>query len=318
MAISNEKKNISMMNNYTDKFPILANLNHVAAIGGGHGLGRLMSSLCFLKERLTGIVTTTDNGGSTGRIRLQHGGIAWGDLRNCINQMITKPSTASALFEYRFNGNGDLAGHNLGNLMLKALEDMKIRPLEGVNLIRTLLHVESFLIPMSETPVHLGAKLYSGATVVGEVNIDKLAELPKQLFLIPKVRATTEAVAALKQAEVILLGPGSFLTSIMPPLLLPEILEALQQTKAKIIFVDNLGVEHSPAANLSLAERIHWIERNITLNEVDGIITYPTADYHSLTHKKILAKKLNDDDITYRHNRTLLCQSIDQLLSALI
>lgn len=318
MAISNEKKNISMMNNYTDKFPILANLNHVAAIGGGHGLGRLMSSLCFLKERLTGIVTTTDNGGSTGRIRLQHGGIAWGDLRNCINQMITKPSTASALFEYRFNGNGDLAGHNLGNLMLKALEDMKIRPLEGVNLIRTLLHVESFLIPMSETPVHLGAKLYSGATVVGEVNIDKLAELPKQLFLIPKVCATTEAVAALKQAEVILLGPGSFLTSIMPPLLLPEILEALQQTKAKIIFVDNLGVEHSPAANLSLAERIHWIERNITLNAVDGIITYSTADYHSLTHKKILAKKLNDDDITYRHNRTLLCQSIDQLLSALI
>lgn len=318
MAISNEKKNISMMNNYTDKFPILANLNHVAAIGGGHGLGRLMSSLCFLKERLTGIVTTTDNGGSTGRIRLQHGGIAWGDLRNCINQMITKPSTASALFEYRFNGNGDLAGHNLGNLMLKALEDMKIRPLEGVNLIRTLLHVESFLIPMSETPVHLGAKLYSGATVVGEVNVDKLAELPKQLFLIPKVYATTEAVAALKQAEVILLGPGSFLTSIMPPLLLPEILEALQQTKAKIIFVDNLGVEHSPAANLSLAERIHWIERNITLNAVDGIITYPTADYHSLTHKKILAKKLNDDDITYRHNRTLLCQSIDQLLSALI
>lgn len=306
-----------MINYYTDKLPILANLNHVVAIGGGHGLGRLMSALGFLKERLTGIVTTTDNGGSTGRIRLQHGGIAWGDLRNCINQMITEPSTASSLFEYRFSGSGDLAGHNLGNLMLKALEDMKIRPLEGVDLIRSLLKVRSYLIPMSETPVHLGAKLHSGATVVGEVNIDKLAELPKRLFLIPQVNATAEAVKALQQAELILLGPGSFLTSIMPPLLLPEIAQALQHSRAKIIFVDNLGVEHSPAANLSLADRITWIENAIGESAIDGIITYPEADYQDLSHKKILARKLNDDDITYRHDRTLLCKGIDQLLSSL-
>ncbi|MGR6981411.1 gluconeogenesis factor YvcK family protein [Testudinibacter sp. P27/CKL/0425] len=306
-----------MINYYTDKLPILANLNHVAAIGGGHGLGRLMSALGFLKERLTGIVTTTDNGGSTGRIRLQHGGIAWGDLRNCINQMITEPSTASSLFEYRFSGSGDLAGHNLGNLMLKALEDMKIRPLEGVDLIRSLLKVRSYLIPMSETPVHLGAKLHSGATVVGEVNVDKLAELPKRLFLIPQVSATAEAVKALQQAELILLGPGSFLTSIMPPLLLPEIAQALQHSRAKIIFVDNLGVEHSPAANLSLADRIAWIENAIGESAVDGIITYPEADYQDLSHKKILAQKLNDDDITYRHDRTLLCKGIDQLLQSI-
>ncbi|KGQ70852.1 hypothetical protein OA57_03880 [Chelonobacter oris] len=303
------------MNYHINHLPYLAQLQHVVALGGGHGLGRLMSSLGFLKARLTGIVTTTDNGGSTGRIRLQHGGIAWGDLRNCINQMITEPSTASALFEYRFSGQGDLAGHNLGNLMLKALEDMKIRPLEGVNLIRSLLRVTSHLIPMSETPVHLGAKLHSGATVVGEVNIDKLNELPKRLFLIPQVSATPEAVKALQQAELILLGPGSFLTSIMPPLLLPEVTEALAHSRAKILFIDNLGVEHSPAAALSLANRIDWIEQRIGTSAVDGIITYPDADYYSLGEKKILAQKLNDDDITYRHNRTLLCQSIDRILA---
>ncbi|KAE9530365.1 gluconeogenesis factor YvcK family protein [Testudinibacter aquarius] len=310
------------MNPHLHNLTQLSQLQQVVAIGGGHGLGRLMSSLGFLKERLTGIVTTTDNGGSTGRIRLQHGGIAWGDLRNCINQIITEPSTASALFEYRFSGNGDLAGHNLGNLMLKALEDMKIRPLEGVNLIRTLLRVRCHLIPMSETPVHLGAKLHSGATVVGEVNIDKLTELPKRLFLIPQVSATPEAVSALQQAELILLGPGSFLTSIMPPLLLPEIAQALQSTAAKIIFIDNLGVEHSPAATLSLAQRIDWIEKTIGqkingTSAVDGIITYPEAAYQDLLHKAIIAEKLNDDDIIYRHNRTLLCKSIDKLLAKL-
>ncbi|SMB81224.1 conserved hypothetical protein, cofD-related [Pasteurella testudinis DSM 23072] len=305
------------MNYHSDRLPHLTGLQQVVAIGGGHGLGRLMSSLGFLKERLTGIVTTTDNGGSTGRIRLQHGGIAWGDLRNCINQLITEPSTASALFEYRFSGNGDLAGHNLGNLMLKALEDMKIRPLEGVNLIRTLLRVRAQLIPMSETPVHLGAKLHSGATVVGEVNIDKLDELPKRLFLIPQVSATPEAVTALQQADLILLGPGSFLTSIMPPLLLPEIAQALQNSAAKIIFIDNLGVEHSPAANLSLKDRIEWIESAVSATTVDGVITYPEADYHKLAGKQVLARQLNDDDISYRHNRTLLCQSLDQLLALL-
>ncbi|MCG6522837.1 2-phospho-L-lactate transferase CofD family protein, partial [Vibrio parahaemolyticus] len=79
---------------------------------------RVMSSLSSLGSRLTGIVTTTDNGGSTGRIRRSEGGIAWGDMRNCINQLIAEPSVASAMFEYRFGGNGELSGHNLGNLML--------------------------------------------------------------------------------------------------------------------------------------------------------------------------------------------------------
>ncbi len=96
-----------------------ADLDRVVALGGGHGLGRVMSSLSSLGSRLTGIVTTTDNGGSTGRIRRSEGGIAWGDMRNCINQLIAEPSVASAMFEYRFGGNGELSGHNLGNLMLK-------------------------------------------------------------------------------------------------------------------------------------------------------------------------------------------------------
>ncbi|HBO38348.1 MAG TPA: hypothetical protein DD638_06765, partial [Pasteurellaceae bacterium] len=143
----------------------LDEVKHIVAIGGGHGLGRIMSALSFMKERLTGIVTTTDNGGSTGRIRNTQGGIAWGDLRNCLNQIIIEPSTASALFEYRFAGNGELAGHNLGNLMLKALEDMHIRPIEAVGLIRKLLHVKSFIIPMSETPVHLAAIAQTGEEI---------------------------------------------------------------------------------------------------------------------------------------------------------
>lgn len=295
----------------------LNRLTNIVAIGGGHGLGRVMSALSFMKERLTAIVTTTDNGGSTGRIRMEHGGIAWGDLRNCLNQIITEPSTASALFEYRFRGNGELAGHNLGNLMLKALEDMQIRPTEAVNLIRELLRVRSFIIPMSEQPVHLAAVLNSGSSVVGEVSVDSLTELPKSLFLVPYATATPEAIHALQNAEVILFGPGSFLTSIMPPLLLPEIAEQLRQSEAKKIFIDNLGTELGPAATLSLTERIQWLHEIVGQPMIDGAIVPTDTQLDEQLNCRIIAGRLNADDISYRHDRTLLCSAIDELLGML-
>lgn len=304
------------MQNLTTNY--LEQLNHIVAIGGGHGLGRVMSSLSFMKERLTGIVATTDNGGSTGRIRHQHGGIAWGDLRNCLNQIIAKPTTASKVFEYRFGGNGELAGHNLGNLILKALEDMEIRPTEAINLIRNFLRVKSFLIPMSEQPVDLGAMLPSGEPIVGEVAIDNLEELPVSLFLEPIVQATPEAVEAINKADIILLGPGSFLTSIMPSLLLPEMIHALKHSQGKKIFIDNLGIEHSPAANLSLVDRIQWIHRVMGKEMIDGIITPPEFEHLAQAlNIPILGHKLNADDVVYRHDRELLCQAINEMVGIL-
>lgn len=187
-----------------------ADLDRVVALGGGHGLGRVMSSLSSLGSRLTGIVTTTDNGGSTGRIRRSEGGIAWGDMRNCINQLIAEPSVASAMFEYRFGGNGELSGHNLGNLMLKALDHLSVRPLEAINLIRNLLKVDAFLIPMSEQPVDLMALDHEGHEVYGEVNIDQLDNVPQELMLTPPVPATREAVEAIAEADLILIGPAVF------------------------------------------------------------------------------------------------------------
>jgi uncharacterized cofD-like protein len=206
-----------------------ADLDRVVALGGGHGLGRVMSSLSSLGSRLTGIVTTTDNG-STGRIRSE-GGIAWGDMRNCINQLIAEPSVASAMFEYRFSGNGELSGHNLGNLMLKALDHLSVRPLEAINLIRNLLKVDAFLIPMSEQPVDLMALDHEGHEVYGEVNIDQLDSVPQELMLTPPVPATREAVEAIAEADLILIGPGSFYTSLLPILLLDEMAQALRRTR---------------------------------------------------------------------------------------
>ncbi|QBQ62928.1 uridine diphosphate-N-acetylglucosamine-binding protein YvcK [Actinobacillus indolicus] len=299
------------------RHPHLKSINRVVAIGGGHGLGRVLSSLSFLKENLTGIVATTDNGGSTGRIRHQHGGIAWGDLRNCLTQITVKPTVASALFEYRFSGSGELSGHNLGNLILKALEDMKIRPLEALNLVRDLLHVKVGLMPMSESPVHLVSHIHDGTTVFGEVSIDASSEKPLALSLEPCVEATPEVLDVIKQAELIILGPGSFLTSIMPTLLLQEVAQMINESHAKVIFIDNIGKEKGVAGDFSLSERVTWIENQIGLGRLNGVITTPSENSELPSYIKVLQRDLHADDVTYRHDRYKLSKAIDEIASSL-
>ena len=296
----------------------LADLDRVVALGGGHGLGRVMSSLSSLGSRLTGIVTTTDNGGSTGRIRRSEGGIAWGDTRNCLNQLITEPSVASAMFEYRFSGNGELAGHNLGNLMLKALDHLSVRPLEAINLIRSLLKVDAALIPMSEQPVDLMAHDHEGNHVYGEVNVDQLTAMPQELMLSPHVNATREALDAIAQADLILIGPGSFLTSLMPLLLLDDLARALRRSSASMIYIDNLGKELSvAAASLSQRDKLALMEEKIGRVMVDALIVGPQTDTQSVPDRLVIQQNLEASDIPYRHDRQLLRQAIDQALSQL-
>lgn len=242
---------------------ILNQFNHVVAIGGGHGLGRVLSSLDFLGKRLTGIVATTDNGGSTGRLRAEQNCIAWGDLRNCLSHLANRPSLGSQLFEYRFQGETELSGHNLGNLILLALDQLCVRPLEAVNLIRSLLNIETQLIPMSEQPTHLVAIQACGSKVFGETNVDSMMEAPIALCLEPQVDATFEACQAVLNADLIIIGPGSFLTSIMPPLLLPRFAKSLAASKAQVVFIDNLYQELSPAGQFSLEQRISWCHQVI-------------------------------------------------------
>lgn len=297
---------------------MFADLDRVVALGGGHGLGRVMSSLSSLGSRLTGIVTTTDNGGSTGRIRRSEGGIAWGDMRNCLNQLITEQSVASAMFEYRFGGNGELSGHNLGNLMLKALDHLSVRPLEAINLIRNLLKVDAFLIPMSEHPVDLMATDADGHFIYGEVNIDQLSSPPQELSLYPKAHATREAVQAISEADLILIGPGSFYTSLMPILLLEDMDQALRRTPAPVVFIGNLGKELSTAAaSLSLGQTLDIMEQRIGKRIVDAVVVGPQTDVSEITDRVVIQEPLEAVDIRYRHDRHLLRQALEKAIQQL-
>jgi uncharacterized cofD-like protein len=238
-------------------------------------------------------------------------------MRNCLNQLIAEPSIASAMFEYRFSGNGELSGHNLGNLMLKALDHLSVRPLEAINLIRNLLKVDAFLIPMSEQPVDLMAIDHEGHEVYGEVNIDQLPRVPKELMLSPPVPATREAVEAIAEADLILIGPGSFYTSLLPILLLDEMAQALRRTPATMVFIDNLGKEHSPAANLTLADRVGIMEHYIGKRVIDAIVVGPKTDTTGLENRAIVQTPLDAADVPYRHDRVLLRNALEKAIQTL-
>ncbi|WP_323939680.1 gluconeogenesis factor YvcK family protein [Aeromonas caviae] len=285
----------------------------VVAIGGGHGMGRVLSSLSFLGSRLTGIVTTTDDGGSTGRLRKSQECIAWGDLRNCLNQLVTTPSIGSQLFEHRFTGRGELAGHNLGNLMLLALDNLCVRPLDAIRLISDMLEIEPNLLPMSEHPTDLCAHTVCGDQILGEVSIDQLTTPPRALSLKPVVPATREAVEALSQADMIILGPGSFLTSIMPPLLLREIAEAIRSSRAIVVFISNLVDEEGPAGQLSLSSQHSWLEERIGSGRIDAILAPEGPQVPELQHCLVRAE-LGEAALPHRHDRLKLQLALDTVI----
>ncbi|GGQ23775.1 uridine diphosphate-N-acetylglucosamine-binding protein YvcK [Shewanella litoralis] len=278
----------------------LLNIDHVVAIGGGHGLGRILAALAFLGPKLSGIVATTDNGGSTGRLRQDQQTIAWGDLRNCLSHLALRPSLGSMLFDHRFTGNNELAGHNLGNVVLHALDQLCVRPLDAVNLIRGILKIETQIIPMSEASTHLVALSHCGTKVFGELNVDGMTEAPIALSLEPLVQATSEACLAIEKAQLIILGPGSFLTSILPPLLIAEIAESIRNSNAHVILIDNLTAEYSPASTFSIEDKIVWLNQIIGKKVIVDVIQH--ADKQMLASHYCEEVRFNQFNLVSQHH----------------
>jgi uncharacterized cofD-like protein len=223
--------------------------SNLVCLGGGHGLGRLLVSLRESGPRLTGIVATTDEGGSTGRLREEAETIAWGDLRNCLSQLCTLDGIGQRLFEYRFQTQGELDGHNLGNLVLFALDQLSIRPTDAIRIMRDMLNIKSHLLPMADSPTTLMAKAIAlpdqkANTLVGELSIDGTDEEIDHLYLEPQVMAGPEVITTIAKADAIILSAGSFMTSIMPSLLVANIRDAINQSSAPLILVVNIKEEH--------------------------------------------------------------------------
>lgn len=265
--------------------PPLASGLRVAAVGGGTGLPNVLRGLRSLMydsttvsgdtaaDRLVAIVTTTDDGGSSGRLRRDFGMIPPGDIRNCLAALAEDESLLTALFQFRFEAGDGLNGHALGNLMLTALTEVTGDFTKAVEIAAQVVGARGRVIPATVDQVTLSAQLADGRIVVGETAIVGAGAAIDRLSLLPaEPRCVDTAVDALRRADIIVAGPGSLYTSILPPLLLPEILEAIRLAEGARVFVLNLMTEPGETEGFDALRHLEVIQTHVGFQPFDHVI----------------------------------------------
>ncbi|MGI8641918.1 MAG: gluconeogenesis factor YvcK family protein [Pyrinomonadaceae bacterium] len=256
---------------------------NVVAIGGGNGLSTLLSGLKrFVKaqdneavwlENLSGIVAVSDDGGSSGRLRDELQIPPPGDIRNCMVALSEDSHLLSQLFQYRFRGSGELGGHSFGNLFLAALSEITGDFAEAVKLSSEILASKGHIFPATVSDVRLAAELNDGSIVRGETKISKVGNSIKRLYLEPETcHPLPEALAAIYDADVITVGPGSLFTSLLPPLLVKGVGEAINDSPAVKIFICNLMTQPGETDGFSAREHLEIVREYAPEIDFDFVI----------------------------------------------
>ncbi len=255
----------------------LARGPRVTAIGGGNGLAALLGGLKLHTSNLTAVVTMADDGGSSGLLRRDMGMPPPGDIRNCLVALADDESLMSRLFQYRFPDGGGLQGHSFGNLFVAALAEVTGDFETAVRESTHVLKVRGRVLPSTLDDVVLHAQLEDGARVSGESEITAADRLPLRVWLTPeRVTPLPEALAALDRAELIVLGPGSLYTSIMPNLLIPEVRAALKRTRAWVVYVCNVMTQPGETDGYTAADHLDALYRHGLTGMVDVILVNDT------------------------------------------
>ena len=235
----------------------------VVAIGGGTGLSTLLRGLKGYTSNLTAIVTVADDGGSTGRLRQEFGVVAPGDLRQCIAALAEAEPLMSKLFEYRFTEGTGLEGHSFGNLFIVAMSEVTGNFEAAIHETSRVLNVRGTILPSTLEDVTLSARTHEDEMVHGEHNITEHGSAILELFLNPpNVEAHPDAVRAILDADLIVVGPGSLYTSVMPNLLVAGIQKALQASTAMRVFVCNVATQHGETDGFSVDDHLEALERH--------------------------------------------------------
>ena len=214
---------------------------NVAVVGGGHGLSVLLRGIKEATSNVTAVVTVADDGGSSGRLREEFGIIPPGDLRNCLVALADTEPLMEKLFQYRFKGKSELAGHSFGNLFIAAMNEVTGDMEQALQESSKVLAVKGQVLPASKDHVRLDAIMEDGTVVEGESQIPEVHKKIHRVRLFPEhVQPVQSALDALKNADAIILGPGSLYTSIMPNLLVDGVAEAIRKSKAVKIYICNV------------------------------------------------------------------------------
>jgi uncharacterized cofD-like protein len=258
----------------------------VVAIGGGTGLPNVLRGLRPLlygtdprtqdlvpRDRLVAIVATSDDGGSSGKLRSEFNIIPPGDIRNCLAALSDNHALIADIFQYRFGTGDGLTGHTLGNLVLTALADVMNDFPRAVEIAARVVGAHGTVLPATSEVVTLVAEFEDGRVVSGETSISSAGGRITRVSLIPeRPRFLPETCEVLARADVIVSGPGSLFTSVLPPLLVPQIGDGIRRSSAIRVLVTNLMTEPGETDDYSVLEHVLTIERHLGAQLFDYVI----------------------------------------------
>lgn len=248
----------------------------IVAIGGGTGLSVLLRGLKEVTSNITAVVTVADDGGSSGKLRTQMGVPPMGDIRMCIAALADAEPAMSRLLQYRFPaGNGHdphFAGHAFGNLLIAAMTDVNGDFEEGVRQSNRVLAVRGSVVPVAGQPITLHARMKDGTTLDGESTIERSRGVERIWITPDDISPSAEALSAITSADVVVIGPGSLYTSLLPPLLVPGMREALASSHAARVFVCNVATQLGETEGYSVADHLAALAEHGLSGMIDAVV----------------------------------------------
>ncbi|MDR1874425.1 MAG: uridine diphosphate-N-acetylglucosamine-binding protein YvcK [Synergistaceae bacterium] len=231
----------------------------IVAVGGGTGLSTLLRGIKGFTRNTTAVVAVTDEGGSSGRLRMEWGVLPPGDVRNCLVALAENDNALRRVLDFRFD-RGELAGHSLGNLLLLAVSELCGDFRVAVEQMNDLLAIRGKVLPVTTEAITLVGLTTSGDKVRGELEISKNGRNLKEIWLEPEgARPLVEVLRSVDTADIIVLGPGSLFTSVIPNLLLPEFAEKLRESPAPKVYICNLMTQPEETEGMNILNHLEWV-----------------------------------------------------------
>ncbi|HBK3297959.1 TPA: YvcK family protein [Enterococcus faecalis] len=251
----------------------------IVVVGGGTGLPVILKSLRNQSVDITAVVTVADDGGSSGELRSSINNMTPpGDLRNVLVALSDMPQLYEDIFQYRFDkSDSHFANHAIGNLIIAAVSEMRGSTYEAIQLLSKMMHVDGRIYPSSERPLTLHAVFKDGSVAVGESKIALDRKTIDHVFVtnthgeeLP--RAARKVVKAIEEADMVVLGPGSLFTSILPNLVITEIGEAIKQTAAEVVYICNIMTQKGETEHFTDADHVRVLNEHLQAQFVDTVL----------------------------------------------
>ena len=245
----------------------------IVVLGGGTGQSILLSGLKKFPFDITSIVSVCDDGKSTGRLRHEYNVPAMGDLRRVLISLAETEDVVDKFVNYRFNKGSELGGHTVGNILLTALADIYGNMSSAVSQFSKILNMRGKVIPFSDDNIILMGEMEDGSVVEGEHNITETNKKIKKVYYKNEVNVNPEVIKSIKESDAIILSMGSVYTSIIPNLLCKDVIEAIDNSKAKIIYVCNIMTQPGETDDFTVSDHINLLDSYLGKRKIDIVMT---------------------------------------------